>query len=173
MAPCRMLTENHIKEGLSRAFILAVAHRAGLNCTLREFDYGIDGTFRDVKVIRNRHVESGFSLDFQAKSSERCELDETGLVYDLEAKSHRDLVDENVGCPRILIVMALHDDPQRWLEIDAESMILRRSAWWVSLRGQPPTTNKQTERIRIPATQLFNVSALSSMMERIRTGELP
>ena len=26
-----MLTENHIKEGLSRAYILAVAHRAGFN----------------------------------------------------------------------------------------------------------------------------------------------
>lgn len=168
-----MLTENHIKEGLSRAFILAVAHRAGLNCALREFDYGIDGTFRDVKVIGKRRVESGFALDFQAKSSERCEFDETHLAYDLEAKSHIDLVDGNVGCPRILIVMALPREPERWLEIDGESMILRRSAWWVSLRGKPPTVNKQTERIRIPATQIFNVPALTSMMQRIRMGDLP
>ena len=63
-----MLTENHIKEGLSRAYILAVAHRAGFNCSLREFDYGIDGTFHDIKIVNGRHVESGYRIDFQAKA---------------------------------------------------------------------------------------------------------
>ena len=66
-----MLTESHIKEGLSRAYILAVAHRAGFNCSLkREFDYGIDGTFYDVKVVGKRHVETGYNIDFQAKASQ-------------------------------------------------------------------------------------------------------
>lgn len=168
-----MLTENHIKEGLSRAFILAVAHRAGLNCTLREFDYGIDGTFRDVKVVGKRRVESGFSLDFQAKASENCQIEPAHLAYDLEAKSHKDLVDSSVGCPRILVVLSLPEDRQKWLEVGPESLLLRRSAWWVSLRGIPPTTNTQSERIRIPITQVFDVPALTSMMDRIRSGGLP
>lgn len=42
-----MLTEEHIKEGLSRAYVLAVAHRAGFNISKSEFDYGIDGTFKE------------------------------------------------------------------------------------------------------------------------------
>ena len=40
-----MLIDNHVREGLSRAYIQAIAHRAGYNGSLREFDYGIDGTF--------------------------------------------------------------------------------------------------------------------------------
>jgi Domain of unknown function (DUF4365) len=104
-----MLTENHIKEGLSRAYILAVAHRAGVNCSLREFDYGIDGTFHEIKVRGGRRVESGVKIDFQAKASERCQVQSTEVVYDLEAKSHRDLTDSE-GTARILIVLALPEN---------------------------------------------------------------
>lgn len=168
-----MLTENHIKEGLSRAFIMAVAHRAGLNCTLREFDYGIDGSFRDVKIVGNRRIESGFSIDFQAKASESCTVETDAVVYDLEAKSHRDLVDASVGCPRILIVLALPTDKTKWLEVGSDALMLRQSAWWLSLRGMPATTNEQKKRVRIPRPQVFDVEAVRAMVERVRTGGLP
>lgn len=168
-----MLTENHIKEGLSRAYILAVAHRAGFNCTLREFDYGIDGTFRDVQRVGKRRVESGFSIDFQAKASERCDVEGDYVAYDLEAQSQRDLVDEGVGCPRILIVLALPEERSRWLEVSDDALLLRRCAWWVSLRGAEPTPNAQTTRIRIPRGQVFDVGALESMMSRVKQWGLP
>lgn len=166
-----MLTQNHIKEGLSRAFILAVAHRAGLNCAFQAFDYGLDGTFRDVKMVGNRRVESGFSIDFQAKASENCTFGDDFVTYDLEAKSHKDLVDATVGAPRILIVLALPDDESRWLEVSAESLVLRRSAFWTSLRGQTPTTNKTRQVVKIPRAQVFDVQAVKTLFERVRAGE--
>jgi hypothetical protein len=167
----RMLTQNHIKEGLSRAFILAVAHRAGLNCAFQAFDYGLDGTFRDVKMVGNRRVESGFSIDFQAKASENCTFGDDFVTYDLEAKSHKDLVDATVGAPRILIVLALPEDESRWLEVSAESLVLRRSAFWMSLRGQTPTTNKTRQVVKIPRAQVFDVQAVNTLFGRVRAGE--
>ena len=168
-----MLTDNHVKEGLSRAYILAVAHRAGHNCSLlREFDYGIDGTFHDVKVRDGRRVESGFAIDFQAKASEACEVGEQRVAYHLAAKNHRDLA-EAEGTPRILIVLALPPDPEDWLRISADALIMKRCAWWISLRGHPPTQNKEKQRIEIPRAQVFDVAALRAMMQRVKAGGLP
>jgi hypothetical protein len=167
-----MLTENHIKEGLSRAYILAVAHRAGFNCSLREFDYGIDGTFHDVKIRDGRRVESGFSIDFQAKASEGCVMEDEELVYDLEAKSHRDLT-EPAGTARILIVLALPRDPDDWLRISPDALTMKRCAWWISLRGQPTTANKETQRIRISRASTLDVRSLTEMMRRVKAGGLP
>lgn len=168
-----MLTENHIKEGLSKAYVLAVAHRAGISCTLRDTDYGIDGTFHEVKTRGGRRVESGVALDFQAKASTRCSIEEARVLYDLEAKSHRDLVDEEARTPRILIVLALPDEPGDWLLISPDELVMKRCAFWTSLRGHEPTANEHSQRIQIPRTNLFNVEALQAMMRRIKQMGLP
>lgn len=168
-----MLAENHIKEGLSRAYILAVAHRAGFNCSLREFDYGLDGTFHDIRMVKNRRAESGFKIDFQAKASENCQISKSDVTYALSAKNHRDLVDVDVGTPRILIVLALPKDSTEWLATSPDMLNMRRCAWWLSLRGQPPTQNATTETVRIPIGQTFDVDALTKMMARVKAGGLP
>ena len=145
-----MLTESHIKEGLSRAYILAVAHRAGFNCSLREFDYGIDGTFHDIRIAGRRRVETGFNIDFQAKASQNCEVSTADVTYVLSAKNHRDLVDLAVGTPRILIVLALPENQGDWLVTSPDKLVMQRCAWWLSLRGQPSTQNSSAQTVRIP-----------------------
>lgn len=175
-----MLTDNHIREGLSRAYIQAVAHRAGFNLSVREFDYGLDGTFHEVSRVeepdgRYRYRESGFKIDFQAKASsspEHIELRDEALSYKLEAKSQRDLVLAG-GTPRILVVLLLPDDPAQWLTCAEDALTLRRCAWWVSLGGQSPTANDKTVRVDIPRAQRFDTEALTAMMDRVRSGGLP
>jgi len=51
-----MITEEHIKEGLSRAYTIAVADRAGFNYSKPDFDYGIDGTFSNIKIRGNNRM---------------------------------------------------------------------------------------------------------------------
>lgn len=170
-----MLSENHIREGLSRAFILAVAHRAGLNCILKhEFDYGVDGELCDIKIRGGRRIQSGFSVEFQAKASGDCDVQASQVVYDLEAKSYADLIDTTRprGKPFILIVLAMPVEPDRWLKVTSDSLLLRRSAWWVSLRGQPPVVNARKKRIFIPKENVFNVEAARELIERTKRGEV-
>jgi hypothetical protein len=45
-----VLTDQHIAESLSRAYVRAIAGRAGLNLAIREYDYGVDGSFDEVEV---------------------------------------------------------------------------------------------------------------------------
>jgi Domain of unknown function (DUF4365) len=87
-----VLTDQHIAEALSRAYVRAIAGRAGLNLAIREYDYGVDGSFDEVVVRQNRRVESGSSLSFQLKTSTQWQLDSTDAIYDLETKTYNDLI---------------------------------------------------------------------------------
>src|SRR6266540_1171156 len=155
-----MITDEHIKEGLSRAYILAVAHRAGFNCDVRGFDYGLDGTFIEVADLpTGGKCESGFKLDFQAKASTRVVRNNGFVTYPLNADAYNRLVMPRSGTPRVLIVLELPNDPDEWLAIDEAQLVLQNCAWWHSLTGEPPTDNTSSKTIHIPRTQLFSVPA--------------
>jgi hypothetical protein len=47
----KMLIKSHRPESLSRAYIQAIAGRCGMNCSLRDFDYGIDVTLHEITWI--------------------------------------------------------------------------------------------------------------------------
>lgn len=170
-----MLTTNHIKEGLSVAYIHAVATRAGFSCSARPVDYGIDGSINEIQVraTDGRRYETGFGIDYQAKASENCLIGSAHVQYDLEVKTHIDLVEPTRGRPLILILMALPKDPAKWLQLSHRRLLLRRCAWWIHLRGQTPSGNKQTVRVSIPRTNVFDVATLTNMMHVVRTGGLP
>lgn len=169
-----MITVNHQKESLSRSLIQAVAGRCGMACSFSDFDYGIDVTVNDVSERmdndKRRYIESGFTIAIQAKSTTTATLEDDDVVYDVEVKNYNDLRDPNVGTPRILVLLVLHDDEREWLALTEEQLIMKRSAYWHSLKGEPPTANDSTIRIRIPRTNVFNVEALQELMGRRKDG---
>ncbi len=57
-----MQTEPHILESLSRAYIRAIAGKACLNLSIREYDYGVDGNFDEI-TIRNSRVIARFDRE--------------------------------------------------------------------------------------------------------------
>ncbi|CBZ04181.1 DUF4365 domain-containing protein [Clostridium botulinum] len=166
------ITEEHIKEGISKAYVKALAHFAGLNVQEYEYDYGIDGTFSGVKIRGNRRVENGHKLDFQLKASINVNVDEEIIKYDLETKNYNDLVDTEVGTPRILILYKLPKNKQEWLNISEKETIFKECAWWSYLYGKEPTKNKTKKTITIPRKQLLNVESLKQLMSKVERGEL-
>ena len=168
-----MLTLDHIKEGLSRAYIAAVAHRAGFNMSLSAFDYGMDGTFIDIKLRNGRYVESGFKIDFQAKASQECTFDTVHCSFQLKNKNYNDLADPDTGTPRVLILLSLPENDTDWLSVTVDQLAMKKAAWWISLKGKPLVAEKDSKKmIKIPIAQIFNVDALVGMMDRCRKGEL-
>jgi len=152
---------------------MAVAHRAGFNCALREFDYGIDGTFIEVvDMAGGGKVESGFKLDFQAKASIRAKRTDGTVKYPLEADAFNRLVAQQGGTPRILILLEMPKNPDSWLKLTDKQLILKRRAWWYSLAGQSPTSNTSSLTIEIPATQRLDAQALTNLMNNVRLGIL-
>jgi hypothetical protein len=83
-----LITLQHTEECLSLAYVHALTGNAGVSLAAhRIHDYGIDGTFRSIKIVKNRRVESGFSVDFQLKATTDWEHKEDKVVYDLEVPS--------------------------------------------------------------------------------------
>jgi Domain of unknown function (DUF4365) len=165
-----VLTDQHIAEALSRAYVRAIAGRAGLNLAIREYDYGVDGSFDEVAMRQNRRVESGFSLSFQLKASTQWQLDSTQVVYDLEAKTYNDLIlrrSIRAATPCILILLALPTNAEQWLI--CEEMQLR-SCYWEYLSGSP-SENRASVRIRIPRSQRLTPKSLLTLIDNVKTGE--
>lgn len=164
-----MITLQHTEECLSLAYVHALAGHAGVNLSAQRIhDYGIDGTFRSIKIIGSRRVESGFSVDFQLKATTTWEHKGVDVVYDLEAKTYNDMVQrdsEATAC--VLILLCLPPLTEDWVVSDESRMVLQHCCYWMQLKG-PPTTNTSTKRIFIPRKNTLTSQAIRALMESER-----
>jgi hypothetical protein len=168
-----MLTEADIEECLSRAYVYAVAGRAGVNLAGSIKDYGTDGTFRHVQRVDGKRFESGWSLDFQLKASKNCGFEEAFIVFDLEADTYRQLLTRrnNGATPIILIVMALPTDAARWLIHTEDELLMRHCCYWWQVEGEW-SENKASVRIRIPRNQQLTPDGLIDLFGKLKDGTL-
>lgn len=75
--------------------------------------------------------------------------------------------------PRILAVLFLPPKAKDWLTHSQEQLVLRKCAYWVSLRGPPPTDNHAGVTVRIPKNQVFDGAGLMQLMASISRQEIP
>jgi len=168
-----MLTEADIEECLSRAYVYAVAGRAGVNLAGSIKDYGTDGTFRDVQRCKGKRFESGWSIDFQLKASKNCGFEDTYVVFDVGADTYRQLLmrRDNGATPIILVVMALPTDATQWLIHTEDELLMRRCCYWWQVEGNW-SDNTSTQRIRIPRAQQLTPEGLIELFGRLKDGSL-
>jgi hypothetical protein len=166
------LTREHCKEDLSCAYIAAVAAKAGFNCGRPGgHDYGFDLEISGVDVIEGRRVPSPYTLRISAKASQNFIISDDYLLYDLEVKDYNWLIQKNRGIPVILVLYCMPRDENEWLSVYEASTTLKYCGYWKSLRGMPPSSNKETVRITISRDQIFNETSLNSIMNLIEGGE--
>lgn len=171
-----MITSQHIEEDLSKAYVLAVGAKAGLSVTFRDgHDYTVDGSLHEVSRVNGRYHESGLSFDFQLKASKKCSTKDTSIIYDFDAETYNYLcqrAENKYTTPIILLLLVLPEDESEWLSVSPEQMILKKACYWMKIDGNF-TKNKETRRIEIPQKQLFDVSAIQSLIGQIKaTGEI-
>ncbi len=167
------ITEEHMKENISRTYVEAVIARAGFGYAESKNDYGFDGTIKEViyNERRKTYTDSGFNLDFQLKSTVCAEVRDEYIVYDLRCKNYWDLIEENVATPRILILYTMPKEPEEWLKSDTNNLILKNGAWWTSLKGNEDVDSKSTVRVKIPLSNFLSVNELKRLMQRIKEGD--
>ena len=162
-----MLTQSHTQEALSLAYAHALSGVAGVNIyTNGRHDYGIDGTFKPIKMMGRNRVEDGYAVDFQLRSTIKWELCETFLTYDLDAKTFNHMVgrnNERTAIPAVLILLCLPSVSADWLLGNENELILRRCCYWTFLKGDV-TTNTSTQRITIPRTSVLTADAIKGIL---------
>ena len=156
-----------VKEALSCVYARAVAARAGYN--VASFDVDVDSV--DLKIQAGGSMRP--ALDLQLKATVNLIERMDGYVsFPLSIKNYDDLR-RDTQTPRLLVVLDLPEDDQRWMEVTEEELVLRRRAYWMSLKGAEERTNLSTVSVRIPTTNLFNMESLRWLMEQSRTGNIP
>ena len=70
------------------------------------------------------------------------------VAFPLSRKNYDDLR-RHTQAPRFLVVMLLPDRPNDWIAQSEAELIVRRAAYWVSLRGAD-ATNQQSITVSLP-----------------------
>ena len=132
-----VITQAHIKERLSLAYVHAVAGRAGVNVAHSIHDYGIDGILTPVDKIGSSYAESGFILQFQLKATTRWNISGSDVVYDLEAGAYNNMVGRHPSAvPMVLILMCMPHDEELWLRSNDKVLLLKNSCYWLWLTSE-------------------------------------
>jgi hypothetical protein len=88
-----------------------------------------------------------------------------GIAYD-------GLILTNLLIPRFLVLVLVPPTPEARLSVSPEQLVLRRSVCWCSLAGLPESGNESSVTVQVPRANLFDVAALTSLMQRINEGGL-
>jgi hypothetical protein len=159
---------NAQKEMFSYAYVQAVASVAGYSVCFKPrpmdnagVDLSIEATGEVGKVLFPK-------IDVQVKcTADENILDKDYVKFSLPVKNYKILIDSKAVDPLILVVVLVPKDLSNWLQITEENILMKKCGYWVSLKGTPPTQNKEKITVELPRQNLFTPVNLQRMMEKI------
>ncbi len=162
------LTLTAAQEQFSKAFIMAVASLAGCAAAEpRPDEDSVDWT------LSCRLAPRRPKLDLQVKSVSRPAVAETSIRYPLKRKNYDELVPTELLAPRLLVLVVVPPEPSDWISMSSDALVLHHCAYWTSLRGHPATGNDRSVTVDVPRANLFDVGALTRLMQMINEGGVP
>lgn len=172
----RALSKPNIESELSYAYLHAVVSKAGMACQVtgrHQDNNGVDAEITAWGPFTNGGYIQEIDLKVQLKATIKTPADDgTSLSYFLEGiDRYNDLRTAAVTSHRILIVLFLPTNDQEWLSHNVDSLVMRRCAYWVSLRGAPDTVNGSGVTVKLPKSQIFNPDGLSDIAARLSRKE--
>jgi hypothetical protein len=174
----RALSQLDIEAELSYAYLHTVAARAGLVCRVAsgfEDKAGIDAALTGWAPFPDGGYLEEVDVKVQLKSTSLVPRDDgRSLSYFLQDTSRYDaLRAETAAVPRILMVLFLPGEPEHWVGHSADELVLRKCAYWVSLRGAPATRNTSGITVKLPKTQVVTPGNLLQLMGRLSRRDFP
>ena len=153
------------EEGLSKAYVYAVASFAGYTVSEENFDRsGID-----LRIHAGGRGSVGIAMQLKATVNFRGPLDDGNYRYDVPVTNYRRLI-RSSQTPTYLLVLALPQNEEEWLSSSVDELVLRRCAYWLSLEGMEERDNSSTVTVSIPPANRFDVAALRNLIEQSRQG---
>jgi Domain of unknown function (DUF4365) len=172
------LSSQNIESELSYAYLHAVASAAGVSCsggTRHEDNAGVDAKL----VGWGPFPGGGYRTEVDIKVQLKATVQQPTIVGDCFSyyfpgiSQYNDLRSAAVSTPRILVVLFLPENPVEWMSHTEDALLLRRCAYWVSLRGAPVSSNETGQTVYIPKNQKFDADGLRGLMAAISNGAVP
>ena len=161
-----LLNEPEREEALSRAYVHAVAARAGYVTAVYEKD--LDGI--DLRIQAGGAMRP--ALELQLKATVNFGEPRDGCFHFPLKRRNYDLLRVETQTPRLLVVLDLPKDEREWVTLTEDELVMRRRAYWLNLRGFEETENRSSVTVRIPGGNLFDVASLHGLMEQSREGKI-
>lgn len=157
-------------EQYSHAYVHAIASVAGF-ATYRP---SVDNDSVDLGLAQKggKGTIKSPRLELQLKSTSEEIIQGDQINYPLKLKNYNDLRGTDFHVPRILVVVLVPDHIDNWMQQTEECLSLCRCGYWVSLYGEPATTNKTSITIPIPKRNLFSATTLQGLMKKIENKEI-
>lgn len=172
-----MLSKATMESELSYAHLHAVAAKAGFACEVRSRHLdgaGVDATItEDGRFLSPDSLLSYVSADIQLKAT-YTDLPETKgrISFSLTIDQYDKLRCSTVCSPRLLVLLRLPKEQKEWLTVDADALIARRCAYWVSLRGASDITGQAHRTVYVPSANVLTPEALTCLMSRFSRQEV-
>lgn len=165
------ISDLNIESELSYAYLHAVASQIGVNCRManrHEDNNGIDAVLTSWGPFTGTYFsEIDLKVQLKATRVNKKEKNDMYTYFFDGEKRYNELTGTGFPAKRILIVFFLPEDPEKWLRVSQEELILKKAAYWVSLAGKPATANKSGQTVYLPKTQLLTPESLSDIFNRI------
>ncbi len=173
----RSLSPPNIESELSYAYLHAVASKAGMSCrdsNRHEDNNGIDAQLTAWLPYVNASTLTEVDLKIQLKATiAEPEVAGDDYLYRLAGVNrYNDLRSETIVSARILVVLFLPQNAADWLNHTADQLVLRRCAYWQSLRGAPDIASGSIV-VRLPKAQIFSPESLSQLAIRLSRRDFP
>lgn len=150
------------QEQFSYAHLHALASQAG--CDVSDVRVDVDGV--DCRVSRpgmNSVGVVGPLVEVQLKSTIRLSRDSEGVhSFDLPLSNYDHLRAPSYS-PRLLVVLEVPDDRNRWIVCGDREICLMHRAYWTSLRGYGATEN--TTSVRVPLEGPLDAAVLEQILD--------
>ena len=101
----------------------------------------------------------GPALEIQLKATVNLAIQDDGHFHFPLKRRNYDLLRITTQAPRLLVVLDVPREKERWVTITEDEPVLRRRAYWLN-------------EIRIPTKNVFDVENLHSLMEQSREGRI-
>ena len=105
-------------------------------------------------------------MDTQLKSSGNIDDRRESFSYPLQIKNYNELR-EDITSTRILVVFCMPKEQNEWIEHSVEHLLIRKCAYWASLKGKPVTSNTESVSVTIQTNNVMSPDGLRSLMGKI------
>lgn len=172
------ISKPNIESELSYAYLHAVASRVGAAChsgTRHHDNSGIDAQLTSWGPFSATARLKEVDVRIQLKATIATPPVANGHIsYFLAGvKRYDDLRCPTVAIPRILVVLFLATDEAEWLAHSPNELLMRRCAYWVSLRNAPATSNSSGTTVYIPEHQHFSPDGLRALLDQLAQRNIP
>jgi hypothetical protein len=160
---------NEIQENLSFSYLHAITSKAGGICTATA--RGEDNRGLDARLIFTangiyRQVEIGVQL----KSTRTClTIVDSKISYAIHADQYKKYTQKSTT-QLLFVLFCLPENPNEWLNLTENELILKKCAYWTGLKNAPSCTGDSIT-IHIPQRNLLSAEQLQSIVNRISNGE--